>query len=376
MLTKNKLTLIALVALTQTFINGNETIYNNFTIEQKAKGGTSIVDISSNYGFSQNPALLSYKKGWSLNVFKLSGSLSTDIIDKQDKINDLQNSDSETEQINILKELVPFNFGVGLNKVPVISLTRKNFGIAVYSNGRVDGNLLRKSSPTLYVKGNNDINIQAGISHSLMVFNHPITAGISPRYILRNTAYDKNSGSELVKITQTQIIQHVNDIQEIELDYYQSTGFALDLGFITPYKIKSIDGLLGLSIKNAISSLNGTKEINNVDRDVDTEDELVVTIGTNLEFELPVIKTIDVSSDIDLAAPTDSNYKRIHLGIEKKLGNVLNLKGGINEGFIVGGFDLNLYVLKLSYAYFGEELGETIGDNSLLTHNFQIGLFF
>ena len=74
-------------------------------------------------------------------------------------------------------------------------------------------------------------------------------------------------------------------------------------------------------------------------------------------------------SDIAKASDDDD------VGAEKKISKIA-LRGGINQGYIGGGIGINLTVFHVNYAFFGEELGEKIGYNSLLTHNIQFGFSF
>ena len=60
----------------------------------------------------------------------------------------------------------------------------------------------------------------------------------------------------------------------------------------------------------------------------------------------------------------------------KKLSPLISLRGGIHEGFIVGGFGINIFLVKLDYAFFAEEYSSTLGEETLETHSVTIGVLF
>ena len=58
------------------------------------------------------------------------------------------------------------------------------------------------------------------------------------------------------------------------------------------------------------------------------------------------------------------------------LGTELGLRGGINQGFIVGGFAYQVGWFLVEYAFFAEEVGYNLGENTSKMHLFTAGLRF
>jgi hypothetical protein len=151
----------------------------------------------------------------------------------------------------------------------------------------------------------------------------------------------------------------------------------IDLGFLIPYETNN--GAWGASIKNAISSVSGTKSIENqADQKVNRREPLKVTVGSETEMVAPLVGDIIVAADYDLYTQTDTRgFKRIHLGVEKSLfDDKLKLRGGINQGFIVGGFGYQLGILLIEYGIFVEEAGFNLGNNTSKMQLFTVGLRF
>ena len=57
------------------------------------------------------------------------------------------------------------------------------------------------------------------------------------------------------------------------------------------YKNKRIDGLFGLSMKNIISGLNGSKSINDVSYDKSSREDFLLTVGTVLTITYLILKS-------------------------------------------------------------------------------------
>tara|TARA_A100001015_G_scaffold174960_1_gene194502 strand:- start:7098 stop:8231 length:1134 start_codon:yes stop_codon:yes gene_type:complete len=355
----------------------SQETYEIYTVREKAMGATTVANIKNSHQFNRNSALLSYKKRASLSLPKLSIGLSTDYIDNSDTLERLANANEDlSAQMQDLKSLVPMDFSMNAALSPGLSFTMPYFGLKVYSAAEIAAKLLRKSSPTLYIAGSYATVIQAGISKEFFIKDHNYSFGISPKYIFKNTIYDKTTGNDEARFTQAEILQHINDINEQEVSWYSSSGYSLDLGIATEFTRGYTEGIFGISAKNLISSLKGEKTIQNENQSVSETEPVVVTVGTNMNVQIPKIKKLIIATDYDIVAPTQNAFKRFHLGLEKNLYNFLKLRGGVNQGFIVGGVSLNLYIIKLDYAYFGQELTSTLGNSPLLTHNLMLSLIF
>ena len=53
--------------------------------------------------------------------------------------------------------------------------------------------------------------------------------------------------------------------------------------------------------------------------------------------------------------------KRTHLGAETKLTRIFSIRAGLNQGYLTAGLGIDLPVVKVDLATYGEELGGNAG---------------
>jgi len=367
---------LTLILLTSTATAYDETPFENYNIRQKAMGGTQVTAIKDSTAFYQNPAFLALEDSFKVAIPRLSIGVNQDLLDKQSTIEDLMNSTDESSQIDALKALVPSAVNINASILPILTFTKKHFGITAFTNANIIGDILRPTSPTLYLEGQSTTTIQLGMASTISILNKDIYLGISPKFVSKSIIYDSSTGEDLFEFSQTDLLQYINGTQELNASSYSLEGFALDAGILFPYSSKRIEGLCGVTIKNIFSFLEGSKTVNNESTTFTENDDFILTVGTSFDYNFPIIKKFHFATDINLIAPTQSMFKRIHMGIEKKLTPVIALRGGINQGFIVGGFGINLFVLKVDYAFFAEEYSGTLGDDTVKSHTLQVGFLF
>lgn len=348
---------------------------DQYTIRQKAMGGVSVATFGDLRQFAANPAKVGLLSDGEFKLVHFNLGINQDVIDSWSDIQAIQDESDESTQIEMLKDLVPLKIGVKNALAPGLSYTRANFGLSYDSFTEVSGRLKRKSAPTLELSGGAVSNLSVAFAKPMKIGKKAVIAGISPRYVIHNRIFDKVTGSDTVEWSQSEILRSINGIEDIEVDQYSLSGYAVDAGVLMPVKTKKSAGFHGFRVKNLISSLKGSKELTNETVDITTRDPFELSYGISVDTVLPLFKKVRVASDYNLISDYGPFFKRLHFGAEKKL-SIVTLRAGVNQGYIGGGFGLNLWLLTLDYAYFGEELGENVGYNELLTHNFQIGLKF
>jgi hypothetical protein len=371
--TKQKALLIAaaLSVSTQT-IAAEYSLNDNYNIRQKAMGGASVASFQSIATFYQNPAMLSLGDKSAFSAPKLEIGFNKNMFDKLEDLQNLNDIENESDQIQALKDLVPFEFGGTARVNPYFSIVKAGFGATAFSEIELSGALERKSAPQLNINLNHETTLMLGYGRSFDLFKAPLHVGIAPKIIMKNTAYDKDTGEDGYTLTQAEIINSVNNDSDIDIDTYSLSGYGVDLGFLRPLKT----GYYGLSIKNLSSSLSGSKTIASSNVNVNASLDPLWTLGTSFEYKLPLIGKTQLAADYNIVSNSDNFYKNLHFGLEKSFKNFLFLRGGINQGFIVGGCAINLRYVKFDYAYFVEELGQKLGTDPLSTHNLQLSFTF
>jgi hypothetical protein len=150
-------------------------------------------------------------------------------------------------------------------------------------------------------------------------------------------------------------------------------------------------GYWGVSIKNINMGLmqdNRYRKFNNKKYD---SFEIPIYVGIGLDLSLstlftnPVVTFLlnqtTVAVDYDLIYPNRSVKKRLKLGVEKKLfsilGSSVRLRGGLNAGYIVGGFGISFVpILYLDYAYYMETFNSSTQSIEQPFHAIQVGVLF
>ena len=379
----NKGLLISLAL--STALSASQERFDFSNIRQQAMGGTKVTTAKSSSHFYQNPALLAKKNKFKIEMLKLGAGLNQSALDDLKKFNEVSEGENTQDQIDALKNLVPLKTNFTFNLLPALALTLKdinntNIGFTTYGRGYINADIKRKTSPTLYIQGQTNIVSHLAIATKFDVANSPLYVGISPKYTYRTIFYDKQTGNETFVMTQTDLLKLANDLAHFEPDIYNLSGFGLDVGALYSYTTNEGEGLAGVTVQNLFSSLSGTQVVSNntvtETKDVSVNDSLIVTLGNTMIYDLPVFRKFEFSVDYNLVAPTTSFLKRVHIGFEKKLTPILALRGGLNQGFIVGGFGVNLFLVKFDYAYFAEEMTNSIGKNTIKSHNIQFGILF
>ena len=383
-----KITFIISIAISSALYS-NQEIFDFHNIRQKAMGGTKVTTVKNASHFYQNPAILASENKFKLALPKFGYGINKALLEKMTEINNVSNGSNTEKQINALKDLVPLKAATTIDMYPILGFTTKklgntSLGLTSYAKGHLNGDLKKKTSPILYLEGNINATIQVGIARTLTVNNQDIHVGISPKYSYKGIFYNKETGENTYKMTQTELIKIANGLESFNPHMYMLSGFGLDIGALYPYSIEqgltSMYGTIGISIQNIISSLSGDQDIivNDVSetKKIKTNDPIIITLGNTFNYKAPIIKNVEISTDYNIIAPTESILKRFHFGLEKKVGPIIALRGGLNQGFIVGGFGINLFMIKLDYAYFTEEISESIGKNTVESHNIQFGLLF
>jgi hypothetical protein len=128
-----------------------------------------------------------------------------------------------------------------------------------------------------------------------------------------------------------------------------------------------------MSVRNIGSSLSGSREVASVNESAQVNLPIETTIGIAMTPKLPLIGDILMAADYTVS-PSDSIYTSLHLGVEKKLFfDTVNLRCGVNQGYLVGGIGIDLRIFHFDYVYFAKELGHTAGDKPDLMHAIEIG---
>ena len=144
-----------------------QEVFDNYSIRQKAMGGTQVTALKNSTAFNQNPAFLATEESVKISFPRAEIGINSDYLDKQDTLKTLTEETNETKQLNALKKLVPMNIGLSYSTLPIFTFTAQDIGISLYSRGQIAGKLKRKTSPTLELKGSQEFVGQVGLAKNI-----------------------------------------------------------------------------------------------------------------------------------------------------------------------------------------------------------------
>ena len=264
--------------------------------------------------------------------------------------------DTETERTAALTDLISKNMGKALHgKVSLFPhVAVKNFAVGVVGQGMVDGRLHNplSSQGAVEVSGGYEYGPVAGFS-----IKPPLTGlriGAGAKYI-SNSWYEK----------QITIVDIAGQNIDPTKDMLSKSDFSLDVGLLydlpdTPF-ISIFKPRLGLSVLD-ITDLDF--QTGGVGRKIPMRTNLGISINPSIPFLADTTLALDYQDITGAYKQDNSTWKRMHMGAEVGiLRRHILLRAGINQGYPSIGAALDIWILKLAYAYYTEEMGAYSGQD-------------
>lgn len=338
----------------------------SFTSSRRmAMGGTFAAHGEGEDVLWGNPANLAFANETHYGIFKLRLGANGDILRNIGTILDILKLDDEVQQLDMItKQLMPFKGNVDIGLMP-FSIVKPNMGIAAVSQTKINIRLLRPTSPRVKYDGISDNAVYFGYSRQMP---KNIIMGITGKFLYRFQTLDPASGSDEVTVGLAQMLSGAK-----EPSYVQLKGAGIDIGFLMPVRLPGLgDCRMGIVITDLATRITGTQRIvsGNATTIVPYSDTISKTMTIGLAWTMA--DTL-FALDWQFVSPHQVTAKRFHFGIERKLSSILTLRGGINEGYWVGGIKAKLKGFNLEYVYSKEELGNTLLANPASMHYIKFG---
>ena len=348
--------------------------------------------------FQGNPATLGYAKTkvkFLQPQFSVGGAVVDNISVFQDLTN---NSHTKNEQIDLIRGLVGSKFFYSGSINPGVSFVTKGFGVAYSFNSEISAHF-HDSPMNVYLDGEGVMTSipSLGFAQTFPVLGRDISVGVSAKYLSEIHFYDKTSHADGIRFSLSDILSVIN-IEEKAYNFnnYTMSGIGFDIGFLSPFHLfSSGSGQFGVVVKDLGMTLKGERffvDSNNVSHLVSRSREVPITSSVGVSYVWR--NQLKYSTSFRLIGPTliamEWQYltdngpfqKNIHGGVEQAILNEkIFLRGGINQGFIVGGFGLDLSIgwfrlMRLNYAAYTQELGEKLGDDYHDFHSLDVSILF
>jgi hypothetical protein len=309
-----------------------------------------------------NPAGMNNIKG--LGGVELLNPLvesSTNTLQFAQDIVDLADAQTDAEQAQLASDLLSNWLGQHLHARAAVfpNVTLHNFGVGVLGQAVFDGEVHEfASSNTLRVRGGYDVAGLVSGALGFSVLGGSLQIGGTGKFIHRELLDQIYTSVDLVQ----------RDGIDLDRDLKKGSGAGLDLGVLYSFPLP-FKPAVGLTLQNV--------------GDVDLGDAGILSqqlnAGVALRPWLPVGALILAVDMMDVTRQLGSDRdraKRIHAGVEYAFPIMLALRAGINQGYPSVGVTLDLWILKLAYAYSIEEVGAFAGQDPDRRHVAQLSLGF
>ena len=318
-------------------------------LRHKGMGGTWVATTFDETALFTNPAGLT-KVGFGVqSPLHPSIEVTTELLNKLEELKELANKDiSVAERISKVSALVPLSVGAYAGVDPVITLTNKYFGIGAYALAEINADIKNKTMPRVEARAFADGVPVIGVANDIKVFDYPLDVGIAIKYINRMQFYDESTGEVNIKYSLVDLLGKMDSGESLVPTSSMFTGFGADIGLLGKLNTSFGEGYWGLTYQNLGAELKGIQKVNKKERDVIIKVPQTMTLGVGLNASLPYIEDFFWALDYTVI-PTEEDknsfFKNLHIGFEKKvLYDVVKLRGGLNQGYIVGGLKIDLYI--------------------------------
>lgn len=310
-----------------------------------------------------NPAGL-YDMGFQIAIINPLIEIDESVLDLTGDIQDALDKDTDTERIDALTDIISTNMGKPLHGRMSLfpHLAIKNAAIGVIGQGLVD---MRLHNP---LSSQGAVEVQGGYEYGpVMGFSigFPTTGlriGVGAKYIFNSWVAE---GFTIRQIASEEF--DPLDSKKDNADYSFDVGLLYDIPLI-----QSLNPRIGLSVL----------DITDLDFQEDSEGRLIpmrgnigLSINPSLIGFMETILALDYQDITHQFEQDDSIGKRLHIGAEFGfLARHILLRAGLNQGYTSAGAELDLWALKIGYAYYSEELGAYAGQDKDTRHLAQLSI--
>lgn len=347
------------------------------TIRRMGMGGAATTITYDDSAIMINPAGLARVKGATIKAPRLGLDIGTSFWDASSKLSQLKSASDDN--LAVIDSLVGTKGSVRFRLAPLVALTNRGFGLGLY--GGTDFHLQINSEGSLDMAGYGDGVAGLGLARQISLFDTNIDIGVALKSISRATVYDKLTGRTEIHLNESDFIQRINDgTLPDAFSQYMSSGVGIDVGFLSDLTLFDMPATVGGVIRNIGTTLTGQKSVGTgnatFSRTVSTALPVVSVVGLSVTPKLPIIGDVLLAIDYQFA-PADDMYNSLKMGFEKTLFyDVVHIRGGIQQGYLVAGVGLDLRVLHIDFAYYDRELGTKPGDIPDPMYALQVGAFF
>jgi len=304
--------------------------------------GGAFTAIADDYNaLCYNPAGLDKVQHWS---FSLLNPMIETGENSQNLYKDIKDTEFDnTSEVNkLLRKHLGENQHVRASVFPYF--VKQHFGFGVLGQATINAEVNNPQYPEADISAVGDVAGVFGLGFGFLD-NHALRVGGSAKYIQR----------QRLQQTYTAIqIADENFDETIKDDAVDGTGLGFDLGamYTFPVTLKPTAALV-------IQNVGGTKlgDAGEIPQQVN--------LGAGLHFDYGFMSINAGLDAMDITKNVNKDekdfFRRLHMGAESWMGKRLALRLGVYQGYFSAGATLNLWILKLDYANYAEEVGAYAG---------------
>lgn len=378
---KRAISFLSILLLSTGVVSASDRVLDFRNLRSLSMGGISVGMAFDDQALVNNPAGLALAEQ-KFKAFRLRGAINADELSSYSAVYDAitDSSASEQDRLRRIIQYVPFDFSSNFAATPLASYVNKGFGVGVFSSLVVDGGIYNKINTRVDAQITGDLAGVVGLAREVSIADRKLYVGANLKYVNRSVYYDNLTGVERINIGVDELLNIVDSGDTLPDNYALSSagGIGIDAGILMPVEFGIGKGHVGASVQNLLSELSGTRKINNVDTSFTRQIPTTVTVGLGLEQEkVFFFDKVTYGIDYRIVSPETSLVKDLFMGVEGTLfGNFLRLRGGLYQGYVVGGIGIDTAWVSVDLAHYTIERGSQLEDDPVSYYAMELRLFF
>lgn len=310
------------------------------------RGNAGIAAADEEEAIFYNPAGLAYGKG----IYKKTVLVSPHV-ELSQATRDLarQLSAEDSDAVDSVRGNIGKPNHVGFSNFTGLILRRAALGVV--ATGNVD--VLAFKSPEYggleVVEAQADQTVGATFSLAEGFFNNGMLLGVTAKYLARGRGYASASAAE------------ADDLKEKLADRNDFLAAGEGGGADVGIQFRG-GGRASPAFGVTVNDVGDTKVTPTDPTSLDLDVKQTINAGVSIEPGTKFSKLKLLADYRDIASRTITNpRKKVHLGGELSVLDMIGMTGGLNQGYPTAGLYLDVYLLRIDLGFYTEEVGERVG---------------
>ena len=326
--------------------------------------GNAFYGVSNDkYAAFYNPAGLAMNKShWSLDLIPLTIGVNNNLVNNGTELSNMfLGGGLDTNSIAKILDGMMGQYN-NINPVGVFpAFTYKNWSFGIFLNSYANILTYNKVMPTASAKVHADAGAVLTYAHSFLK-DKSLHVGVSLMGFYRMAYTASYTAVDIASIDTNNLLNSM--LESTGWGILASVGVMYEL----PWLRKELNPRVGLSFND----FGYQQMAQSVDK-VEPTLNLSLAISPNWEFISSNI-VVDFNDLLFMNGSDDSFGKRVNIGAEIGFWNRIFLRTGLHQGYWTAGAGVNIWALRINYAYYTEELGAYAGQYADTRHVIEVVL--